>query len=379
MSVFFSQDEVPVNSCLLLKDADEAKSFPRGKIDLGFCPECGFISNLSFDPKLIEYSERYEETQGFSPTFNAFHKALAERLVDRHDLHGKEILEIGCGKGEFLNMVCRLGDNKGVGFDPGYIADREENESVDNVEFIADFYSEKYSDYKGDFVACKMTLEHIPKTADFIDQVGNAIDEQKKTTIFFQVPESTRILEDCAFEDIYYEHCSYFAPGSLARLFSNYGLEILDVSTEYDDQYLTIEAQASGGNSGKFTATEDQLETLKNLVESFNDRYRAKIDEWQRILDDCAASGRKAVLWGSGSKGVAFLTSLENTDMLEYVVDINPYRQGHHMVGFGQKIVSPEYLKEYKPDLVIVMNRIYVDEIRGMLDDNSLSPEILAL
>jgi hypothetical protein len=84
-------------------------------------------------------------------------------------------------------------------------------------------------------------------------------------------------------------------------------------------------------------------------------------------------------MWGSGSKGVAFLTSLRDTSMLDYVVDINPYRQNHYMVGFGQQIVSPDFLKDYDPAVVIIMNRIYTDEIGAMLAEMSLSPELLAL
>lgn len=379
MRQFFSQANVPVNSCLLLKSEEEARNFPRGKIELGFCDECSFISNMAFDPALIEYSERYEETQGFSPTFSSFHKALADRLVKKHDLRNKEILEIGCGKGEFLNMVCKLGNNKGLGFDPGYMQDRKELEPVENVEFIADFYSEKYSEYKGDFVCCKMTLEHIPETADFIDQVGHSIDAERETTVFFQVPDSMRILADCAFEDIYYEHCSYFSPQSLTRLFFDYGLEILEVDTEYDDQYLTIEAKAVASRNNDMPVTGEHSAKIAGLVDSFADRYEAKRAKWQDTLDDCERNGKKVVLWGSGSKGVAFLTSLHRNDVIKYVVDINPYRQDHYMVGFGQKIIAPEFLKEYEPDLVIVMNSIYVDEIREMLNGMSLEPEIQAL
>ncbi len=379
MTVFFSQDNVPVNSCLLLTNANEARSFPRGRVELGFCSSCGFISNMAFDPALIEYSERYEETQGFSPTFNSFHHALAERLVDRHQLINKDILEIGCGKGEFLNMVCKLGGNKGIGFDPGFRADRKELESVENVEFIADFYSEKYSHYKGDFVCCKMTLEHIPDTADFIDQVGHSIDVSRGTTVFFQVPDATRILAECSFEDIYYEHCSYFYKGSISRLFYNYGLDILDVSTEYDDQYLTIEAKAVSEESRAPLHADGELPTIARHVARFSERYKQKTDEWQTILDRCEREGKKVVIWGSGSKGVAFLTSLHNTNMLDYVVDINPYRQNHYMVGFGQKIVAPEFLKEYDPAVVIIMNRIYTDEIGAMLADMSLTPKLLFL
>ena len=89
-----------------------------------------------------------------------------------------------------------------------------------------------------------MTLEHIHPTGDFIATVRRAIGDRVGTNVFFQIPEATRILRDCAFEDIYYEHCSYFSPGSLARLFRANGFEVLGLSTEYDGQYLTIEARA---------------------------------------------------------------------------------------------------------------------------------------
>ena len=114
---FYVVKNVPVNSCILMASREEALGYPKGEINLVYCHDCGFIYNAKFDEKLIEHSGRYEETQGYSRTFNAFHERLAENLIERHDLHGKEILEIGCGKGEFLTLLCDLGENRGTGFD----------------------------------------------------------------------------------------------------------------------------------------------------------------------------------------------------------------------------------------------------------------------
>jgi len=72
MEPFFELPGVPTNSCILLKSVDEARNYPRGEIVLGYCKGCGFICNLAFDEKLTEYSSRYEETQGYSPTFQKF-------------------------------------------------------------------------------------------------------------------------------------------------------------------------------------------------------------------------------------------------------------------------------------------------------------------
>jgi len=60
-------------------------------------------------------------------------------------------------------------------------------------------------------------------------------------------------------------------------------------------------------------------------------------------------------------------------------VDINPYRNGYYMSGTGHKIVGPDFLQEYRPDVVIVMNEIYCDEIRTLLREKGLEPEIVAL
>ena len=85
------------------------------------------------------------------------------------------------------------------------------------------------------------------------------------------------------------------------------------------------------------------------------------------------------MLWGSGSKAVSYLTTLGITDEIEYVVDINPHKRGKFLAGTGHEIVLPEFLVEYRPDAVIVMNPIYGDEIRKGLERLGLHPDITAL
>jgi SAM-dependent methyltransferase len=379
MSVFYVLKSVPVHSVLLMPTRETALNYPKGDIVLGFCHSCGFISNIAFDPGVHEYSSSYEETQGFSSTFNAFHRSLAQRLIDKYALHNKDIIEIGCGKGEFLALLCELGDNRGVGFDPAYISERSHSQARDRLTFIQDFYSERYSDYKGDFVCCKMTLEHIQPTADFLRTVRRSIGEQPNTVVFFQVPDATRILRELAFWDIYYEHCSYFSLGSLARLFRHCGFDIMDLTKDYGDQYLMIEARLSPAGGSMHLEQEDDLEELTHDVHFFSQNYRGKLDTWKRILWEIRQKGQRAVLWGGGSKGVAFLTTLGVQDEIEYVVDINPYKHGMYMAGNGQEIVAPDFLQDYKPDMVIIMNPIYYEEIQQALGHLGLNPKLLTV
>ena len=377
LRVFYEIENVPAHSVLLMLTREDAVNYPRGDIALGFCRDCGLISNTLFDPRLHEYSSRYEETQGFSPTFNAFARKLADHLIERYGLRGKTVLEIGCGKGEFLNLLCERGGNSGVGFDPAYVSGREGNEAGDRVVFVKDFYSEQYSYYEADFVICKMSLEHIQGVSEFVGTVRRSLGDISTATVFFQVPDVARILRELAFWDIYYEHCSYFSATSLARLFARCGFDVMDLWTDFDDQYLMIEARP--GNGRPVERRENQIEELEREVEYFSVNCARKINEWKRNLKRLKREGRRVVLWGAGSKAVAFLTSLGVETEIEYAVDINPHKHGTYIAGSGQEIVSPEFLSKYKPDFVILMNPVYRDEIGQSLEKMSLDAEVIAV
>jgi len=381
LDIFYELEGVPIHSVLLLPTRREALNYPTGDIMLGFCQQCGMITNVAFDPTLHTYSEAYEATQSFSPTFSTFHRRLASQLIKRYDLHHKQILEIGCGQGEFLSLLCELGENRGIGFDP--VVDEQRTPTSSELTFIKAFYSEQYAHYKSDFICCKMTLEHIQQTGDFVRMVRRAIDHCSNTIVFFQVPDASRILRSCAFEDIYYEHCSYFTPTSLKTLFQQSGFKVLNTWPDYDGQYLMITAEMITAEISEHktpTALHQQGEIaqLAAYVDSFSDRMNEKIEKWQHVIDPYSQNGQRIVIWGSGSKAVSFL-SLNITDEIEYIVDINPYRQGTYMAGTGHEIVGPEFLLEYQPDLVIIMNRVYAEEIGEMLNQMELSPKLMAL
>ncbi len=374
---FYRLGGIPISSCVLLDSQAEARGFPRGDLELAFCEGCGFIQNSLFDPALLDYSQDYEESQGFSPTFGAFAQGLVDRLVERYGIAGKKVFEIGCGKGDFLSLVCKTGGNRGLGIDPGYREGRLPPE-VD-ARVISEFFTSPAAELTGDLICCRHTLEHIQPVGEFVELVFKSAEQTGDSVVFFEVPDTWRILQEGAFWDVYYEHCSYFTLGSLGRLFRRAGFDLTSLRTGYGDQYLLLEAKLAGGEPSQAFAGEDDLQNVRSGVRSFVETTQAAIRGWDQRLSEAAAAQKKVVIWGASSKGVAFLTSLESGGTVEYAVDINPYKHGRFMPGAGQEIVGPGFLKDYAPDLVVVMNSIYVEEIRSDLASLGLKPEILAV
>jgi hypothetical protein len=71
------------------------------------------------------------------------------------------------------------------------------------------------------------------------------------------------------------------------------------------------------------------------------------------------------------------MTTLNVRDEIEYIVDINPHRHGKFIAGAGKQIIPPETLKEYQPDTVIVMNPVYLNEIRQKLETMNINAELV--
>ncbi|GLQ07897.1 class I SAM-dependent methyltransferase [Sneathiella chinensis] len=375
LTAFYEVADVPVHSCLMLDNPEEAKAFPRGDVKLAQCEDCGFITNLLFDPQWSTYAPNYEDQQSFSPTFNGFAGDLARGLIDRYDIHDKTLVEVGCSKGDFLALMCELGNNRGVGIDPSAVAGRVKTTAADRLRFINDYYGDEHTDIPADFIYTRHTLEHVQPVRDFTALIRKAATQGSPVPVMIEIPDMMRVLETAAFEDIYYEHCSYFTPGTLARLARKVGFDLLDLRLEYDNQYLVLEARP-GPLSGKTLAIEEDVAATKAMVQTFLSRIEGKLSGWKTRIKDARQRGEKIAVWGSGSKCVAFLTTLGMVDQIDMVVDINPNRHGKYAPGLGVRIHDPNDLKQLQPEQVIIMNDIYEPEITRDIQAMGLTPEI---
>jgi SAM-dependent methyltransferase len=378
MSVFFENLNAPVFCNVLWEDRQAALDSPRAPIRLGVCRHCGLIYNIDFNPCFLKYSQRYENSLHYSSRFQQYAEDLACRLVKRHRLYHKNVIEIGCGQGDFLNLLASAGDNRAVGFDPSFDPARASSSTQRLVKILPESYSSSHAEYPADMICCRQVLEHIARPLDFLKKIRNVIGDRTQTIVFFEVPNALYTLRDRGIWDIIYEHCSYFTADSITALFRHAGFEPISVGEQYGGQFITIEARIAASEADNSSGKNRLPDETEKLIPIFHIMYQSKTDSWARTLADLRANGRRTVIWGAGSKGITFLNTLNvSRDTVEYVVDVNPHKQSRFLTGTGQEIVPPRFLKQYAPHNVVLMNSIYQDEIRRTMRKMNLKTDML--
>lgn len=377
MEVFFQLHDIPVWVNLLYSSQTEALNCSRDNIDLAFCPSCGFIKNQSFNQQCLSYDQKYENSLHFSATFNQYARDLARRLVEQHHLYNKTIIEIGCGKGDFLISLCQIGGNRGIGFDPSYIPLPEHQAFHNQIVFVQDYYSEKYAQEKCVFFCCRHTLEHISDPVKFLSMLRQTLRSTSDSVVFFEVPNALDIFHNLAIWDIIYEHCCYFTPVTLEYIFAISGFRTTKLTEEFNHQFLCLEALPLNSNSALTIQNPNKVLQLQTDINNFVFNYSKVINYWKHRLNQMFDQGKRVVVWGAGSKGVTFLNCLQIRDLIEYVVDINPRKHGRYIAGTGQKIVPPLFLENYQPEVIIIMNSNYKQEIKNLVDGFGFNPQFL--
>lgn len=370
---------IPLHSCILLDTPEAARAFPRRDLELAFCDDCGFAFNAIFDAPAMAYSTNFEESQHFSDTFNAFARDLAGEIATRCAAGDKHILEIGCGKGEFLVQLCGIAGASGTGIDPAYRADPGRTPGGVDVRFLPELFGSAHHDLTADIVICRHTLEHIAGVRDFLAAIRRMIGDRRDVRVVFETPDVARVLREGAFWDIYYEHCSYFSAGTHADLFLRAGFAIDEVRLDYGGQYIIQYARPVPQDAAPPAPGARAIAEMRRLAADFPQRVRESQRAWRERITRAHAAGHRVVLWGGGSKAVSLVSTLGLGAEIAAVVDINPYKQGKFLPGSGHPVIAPEDLPAVDPGLVVVMNPLYLGEVSRCLAGLGIDAETVAL
>jgi hypothetical protein len=366
---------VPVAQNLRFVSKEAAISCRTGSLELRRCLGCGFVWNLRFDPRRLDYDPSYDNDQGFSSRFAAHSNHVAETVVQRlATMDHVHLVEIGCGQGKFIAKLAEaLGERleSAIGFDPALQGEGRGLSS--RCELRREYFtaeSLRSDDPPPGAVISRHVIEHVPDIRSFLTAIRGAVEEG--TPLFLETPDVEWILSRGVFFDFYYEHCSLFTADALTLALRQSGFEIEEIHPVFDDQYMLATAVAC--RPGRRTM----------LPGPFDDRsYRRKRDRFLLLLaalvDESCREGPTA-LWGGASKGVTICLSLPDAEeRLDCVIDINERKHGTFLPGSGLPVVSPDEALRRGVRTVIVVNPAYDDEVERICREQGLGFRVVSI
>ncbi|UWQ89464.1 methyltransferase domain-containing protein [Rhodobacteraceae bacterium M382] len=331
--VLYEAVDFPIFQNRMYDTVEAAHACPRGQIRIVEDQKTGLVYNAAFDPDLMVYDAAYQNEQGNSVPFRA-HLNWAADLV--RATMGDRLIEVGCGKGTFLEMLAERGADI-TGFDPTYEGD---DPRIEKLYFGPDV------GMNGDGLVLRHVLEHIQNPVDFLMQLAEANGGQG--LIYIEVPCLDWICDNRAWFDLFYEHVNYFRLDDFYKIFGR----VVEAGNCFGGQYLYVVAD---------------LATLKKPV--YDDENTVSFpDDFTDSLT-AANSSDHDVVWGGASKGLIFsMLRARAGRPVAGVIDINPAKQGKFLAGTGLRVSAPnELLPNLSPEArILVMNPNYTKEIKEM-------------
>jgi cyclopropane fatty-acyl-phospholipid synthase-like methyltransferase len=321
------------------------------------CSGCGLVQ-LSNGP--VPYYREVVRAAAYSEEMKGFRQQQFGELVRKYSLRGKKVLEIGCGRGEYLSLMAETGANA---YGLEYAEESAARCAAEGMKVFRGFMERGQPRLPAapfDAFFSLNFLEHIPDLNTALAKIGENLTGDAVGLV--EVPNFDMILRCKLFSEFIGDHLFYFTADTLTSTLRLNGFEIVECGVAWHD-YI-ISAVVKKRTPLDISAFREQQEQLKTHVAEYVRRFGA---------------GRVAV-WGAGHQALAVLSLLDLSAKIRYVVDSAPFKQGKYTPATHLPIVPPAVLRTDPVDAVIVMAASYSDEVAGVLRrnfDQNLSVAIL--
>jgi hypothetical protein len=220
----------------------------------------------------------------------------------------------------------------------------------------------------------------VPDLHDFINAFSVLVADQGLIT--FEFPHLTNLIRNNQFDTIYHEHYSYLSVTSLVPLFASHGLRIIDVETLNTHggsiRVYVVKTESIWETNSSVAAmllkeaqTDPRDDSIWKLLQEKT--LRVKIALLAELID-CKKDGMKVAAYGAAAKGNTLLNYCGiDSDLIDYVVDLNPHKQGSYLPGSRIPIVGLDHLTENTPDILLVLPWNLADEIKQQLKNFTTS------
>ncbi|MEN2426329.1 class I SAM-dependent methyltransferase [Chromobacterium vaccinii] len=323
----------------------EQLSADRGvELALRQCGGCGLVQ---LDAEPVPYWRDVIRAAGISQEMRDFRLKQFGGWLAEHGLAGRKVLEVGCGRGEYLSLLAEAGaDAYGVEHLPASV-DACHQAGLRVERGFVDGSDTRLAAGPFDGFMILNFLEHIP--AAHLTLQGIAANLADGAVGMVEVPNFDMILEKGLFAEFIPDHLFYFTERTLVRLLEANGFEVLDCRAAWHDYVLSA------------TVRKRRPQNLSGLI-ACETALRASFDDFLGRF----APGKVAI-WGAGHQSLALISLMDIAGRIRYVLDSAPFKQGRYTPATHLPIVPPERLNDGEVDAVIVLAASYSAEVARLI------------
>lgn len=342
------------------------------------CVQCAFVQISEVKSRESLFRSDYVYFSSYSSSWLEHSQKYASKMVEMLDLGEEDlVIEVASNDGYLLQYFKQDGVQV-LGIEPSLgVANVAINKGIPT---LVDFFGEHFANglvatKKPKLMVANNVLAHVPDIHDFIEGFSQLIAEDGMITLEF--PHLVSLIKNNQFDTIYHEHYSYLSVMALMPIFESHGLKIIDVeklSTHGGSIRIYVVPQISS------SVTKDSVSNIlieeaafdprvESIWKSLQERTLQIKIELLNVLIECKKNSLVVAAYGAAAKGNTLLNySGVDSDLVAYVVDLSPHKQGKYLPGSRIPIVGIEHLNANAPDVLLVLPWNLADEVRTQLN-----------